>query len=484
MKTEQIHTLVLGAGPAGLAAGYVLARAGHKPLVVEKGKSSGGLMRSIKRSDFIVDIGRKELYDRLERVDQFWAELLGNDYRQYPHRGGVLFDGHIIEISPSFRGFRRGMPWPMLIGCAGDLFWARMRANSDRPQNLEQYYYQKCGRRLTQITSQGFQEKLSGMKWAEVKLPENHSHGSDSTFFQAVKALMVRTFSRKEVNTFKGVWRHPARGTGQICDALERGAAQKGGRFVFESNVLEINSSDGKIISVKVEACGETVLYETEHVISSIPEQILLKLLLKDRFTTLDVALKVPPSSKKTIVLVYLFLNEEPRFPHAWLNVTCPHTRIGRITNYSGINRQMVPAGKTCLCCEFYCSAGDPLLERDQNEFTALALEECAKYKLLDAATCFDSLVIKLPGADASQNRSNWMNNMRKGLLEELRPFKNLYYVRRTDLDIATLAGMESAEAILAGDRTTFDRHIDPTQLGIRSTKKAFEFKNPMEQGV
>jgi len=169
MKTEQIHTLVLGAGPAGLAAGYVLARAGHKPLVVEKGKSSGGLMRSIKRSDFIVDIGRKELYDRLERVDQFWAELLGNDYRQYPHRGGVLFDGHIIEISPSFRGFRRGMPWPMLIGCAGDLFWARMRANSDRPQNLEQYYYQKCGRRLTQITSQGFQEKLSGMKWAEVK---------------------------------------------------------------------------------------------------------------------------------------------------------------------------------------------------------------------------------------------------------------------------------------------------------------------------
>jgi hypothetical protein len=76
------------------------------------------------------------------------------------------------------------------------------------------------------------------------------------------------------------------------------------------------------------------------------------------------------------------------------------------------------------------------------------------------------------------------MSNMRKRLLDELRPFKNLYYVSRTDLDIATLAGVESAEAILAGDRTTFDRHIDSTQLGIRDTKKAFEFKNPMEQGV
>jgi hypothetical protein len=183
-------------------------------------------------------------------------------------------------------------------------------------------------------------------------------------------------------------------------------------------------------------------------------------------------------------VLVYLFLNEEPRFPHAWLNVTCPHTRIGRITNYSAMNGEMVPAGKTCLCSEFYCNAGDPLLERAEKALTALALEECAKYKLLDAAKCFDSLVLKLPGVDASQNRHNWMSNLRKGLLDELRAFKNFYYVSRTDLDIATLAGLESAEAILAGDRTTFDRHIDPTQLGIRSTKKAFEFKNPMEQGI
>src|SRR5258708_12282039 len=110
-----------------------------------------------------------------------------------------------------------------------------------------------------QMTSQGFQEKLSCMKWAEVELPENHSHGSDATFSQAVKALMVRTFSRKEVNTFKGVWRHPARGTGQICDALERGAAQKGGRLVFEANVLQMNSTHGKTTSVKHEPSGHTV---------------------------------------------------------------------------------------------------------------------------------------------------------------------------------------------------------------------------------
>jgi len=73
MKTESVDTVVLGAGPAGLAAGHILAKAGRKPLVVEKGKVAGGLMRSIKRGDFIVDIGRKELYNRLAKVDGMWA---------------------------------------------------------------------------------------------------------------------------------------------------------------------------------------------------------------------------------------------------------------------------------------------------------------------------------------------------------------------------------------------------------------------------
>lgn len=85
---------------------------------------------------------------------------------------------------------------------------------------------------------------------------------------------------------------------------------------------------------------------------------------------------------------------------------------------------------------------------------------------------------------DASQNRHNWMSGMRHGMLDHLRPFQNLYYANRTDLDIATLAGIESAEAILSRDRTTFDRHVDPRELPIRSVKKPFEFKNPAEQGV
>src|SRR6266478_6238504 len=128
MREEKVHTLILGAGPSGLAAGYMLAKANQWPVVLERDEICGGLMRSIKRGEFTVDLGRKELYNRLAKVDALWSEVLGSDYREYPHRGGILYHGHIIDASPNFRGFRRGMPWGMFIACSLDFLSAQVKA--------------------------------------------------------------------------------------------------------------------------------------------------------------------------------------------------------------------------------------------------------------------------------------------------------------------------------------------------------------------
>lgn len=497
MKTEQVHTLILGAGPSGLAAGYELAKAGLKPVVLEKDKVPGGLMRSIKYGDFIMDVGRKELYNRIAQVDALWSEILGCDYRDYPHRGGVLYEGQIIDMSPAFRGVRRGMPLGMFLNCSVDFLLARAKPHASKPRNVEEYFYQTRGRQLTRIVSQGFQEKLTGKKWADLRLPENSPNGQDAGFLTTVREALVRAVSKKEVNTYRGIWRHPAKGSGQISEILAEEIVRLGGRIHYQAKVVGIGSVGGIINSVTAEVASESVVYEPSHVVSSLPPQFLKQLLFAQPVPAPLVApkldgdgsarslpataghpLSTPP--KRTVILVYLFLNEEPRFPHAWLNVTCPTTRIGRITNYSAFNGEMVPKGKTCLCCEFYCFGADPLLELDDESISQIALDDCTKSGLIDPAKCFHQLVLRFPGADASQNRDNWMSPNRLKLLAELEQFENLYYVNRTETDIATLAGMEAAEAILSGDRTHFDRRIDPAELGIRSESKAFEFKLPI----
>lgn len=480
MKTEQIHTLILGAGPSGLAAGFILAKAGLKPVVLERDKVSGGLMRSIRRGNFIVDIGRKELYNRLARVDEFWNEILESDYREYPHRGGILYDGHIVDMSPSYRGVRRGMPWGMFLGCGLDLLWWRARPGLPEPRNLEEYWYQQRGRQLTRIANQGFQEKLAGRRWADVPMPKAPRTGNGESFMRTVQQAILRGFSAQGTNTFKGIWRHPAKGTGQICESLELGICESGGRVDHESRILEMTTDKGTIRSVKVEIDTEMINFELSFVISSIPAEFLQQLLLPGSINGHGSGLKPSPSRRRVVVLVYLFLNEEPRFPHFYLHVTCEQLKVGRITNYAALNTDMVPKGKTALCCEYYCFGEDPLLQLDNTQMADLAMSECARAGLVNRAKCFDTLVVRFPGADASQNRHNWFSKERQALFSELKQFENLYSVNRTDLDIATLAGIESAEAILSGDRRQFDLHFSPDLLGIRSEGKPFEFRHPI----
>jgi hypothetical protein len=262
---------------------------------------------------------------------------------------------------------------------------------------------------------------------------------------------------------------------------LAKGIVDAGGRIENGVGLIEMTSSEGRIDSVTAKVGSETIVYRPDNVVSSVPLEYLAKLLLNKPVETGPGKNNEPsPFRKKTVVLVYLFFDEPPQFPHAWLIVTCPKTRIGRITNYAGFNGDMVPAGKTALCLEYYCFDEDPLLSKSDEEFASLALSECSNYGLAHSSKSLGSLILRFPGADASQNRHNWLSKIRLGLLEDLKAFKNLYYINRTDLDIATLAGIESAEAILSGSRGDFDRHVDPTQIGIRSERKAFEFKNPV----
>jgi protoporphyrinogen oxidase len=476
MKTEPVHTLILGAGPSGLAAGHTLAKAGRNPVILERDRVSGGLMRSIQHGDFILDIGRKELYNRLERVDSLWSEVLGSDYRTYPHRGGILYQGEIIDMSPSYRGVRRGMPWNMFVRCAVDFLWWRVRPGLPAPRNLEEFWYQQRGQMLTRVANQGFQEKLVGRRWVDVPMPSANGHGAG--FLTTVAQGVTRFVTPKEPNTYKGIWRHPAKGTGQICDALERCIREAGGRVFHEARVTDMSTDGRKVLSVTAEVNGETITYRPEHLVSSAPVEFLQQMLLQRTAPTGGPPRK-PQGRRRVVIVAYLLLNEPPRFPHFWLQVTDPELRAGRIANFAALNADMVPPGKTCLSFEYYCFDEDPMLAMTDQEVADLCLREATQAKLVDPEKCFDRVVLRFPGADASQNRHNWFSKERQQVYAELRRFENLYSVNRTDLDISTLAGIEGAEAILSGDRTTFDRHFDPAELGIRSESKPFEFRNP-----
>jgi protoporphyrinogen oxidase len=52
-------TLVLGGGPAGLTAGYLLAREGRDTIVFEADDQVGGIAKTVERDGYRFDLGTR-----------------------------------------------------------------------------------------------------------------------------------------------------------------------------------------------------------------------------------------------------------------------------------------------------------------------------------------------------------------------------------------------------------------------------------------
>ncbi len=69
------HTLIIGAGLAGLAAGYTLTKAGHRVTIIEKESYPGGRIRSLPIDGHMVDFGGFIIYPWYKQYHRLIKEL-------------------------------------------------------------------------------------------------------------------------------------------------------------------------------------------------------------------------------------------------------------------------------------------------------------------------------------------------------------------------------------------------------------------------
>ena len=85
---------VLGAGPAGLTAAYLLAERGRPVVVFEATDAIGGLAQTAVRDGYRFDLGGHRFFTKSAEVEALWDELLGPELLVRPrvdppdHAGG------------------------------------------------------------------------------------------------------------------------------------------------------------------------------------------------------------------------------------------------------------------------------------------------------------------------------------------------------------------------------------------------------------
>ena len=79
MAARDETTLVLGAGPAGLTAAYLLAKLRRPVLVVEAEEQVGGLSKTVVRDGYRFDLGGHRFFTKSPEVESLWLEILAEE---------------------------------------------------------------------------------------------------------------------------------------------------------------------------------------------------------------------------------------------------------------------------------------------------------------------------------------------------------------------------------------------------------------------
>jgi oxygen-dependent protoporphyrinogen oxidase len=109
------RAVVIGAGLAGLAAGYRLVRAGWDVLVLERESEVGGRCRTVNRGGFRFDTGAQHFRDSYDATLKTAIEIGLGDRFRIPISGAGVFDrGKVVPFVARSMNPVRLLPWGAL----------------------------------------------------------------------------------------------------------------------------------------------------------------------------------------------------------------------------------------------------------------------------------------------------------------------------------------------------------------------------------
>src|SRR5260370_34720810 len=95
MKTK---VAIIGAGPAGLTASYLLSKESVDVVVLEADPVYvGGISRTVTYKGFHFDIGGHRFFSKSKAVEDFWTEILPDDMLVRPRSSRIFYGGKFFS---------------------------------------------------------------------------------------------------------------------------------------------------------------------------------------------------------------------------------------------------------------------------------------------------------------------------------------------------------------------------------------------------
>ena len=422
-----IGTAILGGGPAGLTAAYILGRRGRPAAVFEADGTVGGIAKTIEFNGYRFDLGGHRFFTKLEPVQRLWEEVLGDEFMTRPRLSRIYYEGKYFAYPITAKDVVGRLGLFESARCALSYLWAARHRNDDA-QTFEDWVTTRFGRRLYEAFFRSYTEKVWGIPGSEIRSLWAAQRIKNFSLGKAILTLLG--LQREHVTTLIEEFRYPRLGPGQMWEAFAARNEEAGIGIHLNQRCVSVKHSEGRAHSVVMRQNGDVYEHAVDSVISSIP--------LSELVLGLDPP--APPAVQsaarqlryRDLVLVALMTTEEEPFPDNWIYLHDPETRAGRVQNYGAWSEDMVKPGTTCLGVEYFCFQGDDIWEMSDEQAVELATQELARIGLIDPSKVVDGVKVLVPRAYPMYD--SHFEGAVETLREYLEGFENLHTCGRNGL--------------------------------------------------
>jgi protoporphyrinogen oxidase len=364
---QPVSVVILGAGPAGLAAAWRLASRGLHVTVLERGTHVGGNAGSFDLDGLRVDYGSHRLHPASSpEVLQDIRALLGSDLLDRPRHGRIRLRGHWVHFPLKPVDLARNLPWSFAAGVLRDAVIKRATDDETFAGVLER----GLGRTICRDFYFPYARKLWGLAPMELDPEQARRRVSAGSVGKMIRRVVSAVPGLKP--PMAGRFFYPRRGYGQISEAYAEAARAAGADLRLGSTVTEVRIDRGRVTGVVAETAMGTLDLRADVVLSTIPIARLATSLspaAPDGVLSSASALR-----SRGMILIYLVL-ETDRFTeydaHYFPGADIAITRLSEPKNYglAGLD------GRTVLCAELPCSPDEEVWSATDEALGSLVVQ-------------------------------------------------------------------------------------------------------------
>jgi len=392
------NVVIVGAGPAGLTAAYVLAtRFGVPSTILEGDSQVGGISRTVERDGWRFDIGGHRFFTKVKEVEALWHEILPDeDFLLRPRMSRIFYKGKYYDYPLKASNALKNLGiWEAFL-CVMSYLWARIHPPKDQG-TLEGWIVARFGRRLYGHFFKTYNEKLWGVPVNKLPADFAAQRIKNLSLFNAVVNALMPKRNQKSITSLIEEFQYPKYGPGMMWERCTELVEARGCKVIMNTRVVGIRHEDGRAVSVVAESEGGRTEYPADHVISSMPISKLLKAM--EPAPPPAVVKAADDLGYRDFLTVALVVPEEYSFPDNWIYVHSPDVQVGRIQNFGSWSPYLVKEGRTCLGLEFFVFEGDETWSRADEDLIEQGKRELGILGLVDPAKVEAGYVVRMPKA-------------------------------------------------------------------------------------